>query len=74
MKQKLKYYIKELSGGQDLTPRQRVIFMWWSLSLTFTLFFAECLWLCALMVASFGLSSHYLKKEVPIPKDDSAEI
>lgn len=71
---KIKYYIKEFSGGQDLTPRQRAIFLWWSLSLTFTLIFAECLPLLALMVASFALSSHYLKKEVPVPDDDSAEL
>ncbi len=74
MKKKLKYLIKEISGGQDLTPRQRAIFMWWSLSLSFTLIFAECLPLCALMVASFVVSSRYLEKEVPIPEDDSAEL
>lgn len=73
MKKKLKYYIKEISGGQDLTPRQRAIFMWWALSLTAAMLFAECLPLCALVVASFAWSSHYLK-EVPIPEDDSREI
>jgi hypothetical protein len=73
MKKKLKYIIKEISGGQDLTRRQRAIFTWWALSLTFTMIFAECLWLCAIMVVSFCVSSHYLK-EVPIPDDDSAEL
>lgn len=71
---KIKYYIKEVSGGQDLTPRQRAIFMWWATSLSFAVIFGECFWLCALMVASFGLASRYLKKEVPVPDDDSAEI
>jgi hypothetical protein len=47
--------------------------MWWALSLTFAVIFAECLWLCALMVASFAWASHYIK-EVPIPEDDSAEL
>ncbi len=70
---KIKYYLKEIMGGQDLTPCQRAIFMWWALSLTFAVIFAECLWLCALMVASFALASHYIK-EVPIPEDDSAEL
>lgn len=70
---KIKYYLKEIMGGQDLTPRQRAIFMWWALSLTFAVIFAECLWLCALKVASFALASHYIK-EVPIPEDDSAEL
>lgn len=71
--EKLKYYIKELSGGQNLTPRQRIIFMWWSLSLAFTMVFAECLWLCALMAASFAMASRYLKN-MPIPEDDSDEL
>lgn len=70
----IKYYIKELSGGQDLTPRQRAIVLWWSLSLCFTVIFGECLTLCALCVVSFAVSSHYLKKEVPVPKDESEEI
>ena len=70
---KIKYILKEISGGQNLTPRQRAIFMWWALSLTFAVIFAECLWLLALMVGSFALASHYLK-EVPIPEDDSAEL
>ena len=43
---KIKYILKELSGGQELTMKQRGIFMWWSLSLTFAVIFAECLWLC----------------------------
>lgn len=63
---KIKYILKELSGGQELTMKQRGIFMWWSLSLTFAVIFAECLWLCFLMVASFGIATHYLK-QVPIP-------
>lgn len=70
---KITYYIKEFSGGQNLTPRQRAISMWWSLSLAFAVIFAECLWFCALMVASFALASRYIK-EVPIPEDDSAEL
>ena len=70
---KIIYYIKEFSGGQDLTPRQRGIFMWWAMSLTFAVIFAECLWFCALMVASFGIASRYLK-EVPIPEDDSEKL
>lgn len=40
---KIKYILKEIAGGQDLTPRQRAIFMWWGLSLTFAVIFAECL-------------------------------
>lgn len=71
---KIIFCLKEIAGGQDLTPRQRAIFMWWALSLTFAVIFAECLWFCALMVASFALSSHYLKKEVPVPEDDSEEL
>lgn len=74
MKKKLKYIIKEISGGQNLTIRQRAIFTWWALSLTFTMMFAECLWLCAIMVVSFCVSSHYLEKEVPVPDDDSVEL
>ena len=70
---KIKYILKELSGGQELTMKQRGIFMWWSLSLTFAVIFAECLWLCFLMVASFGIATHYLK-QVSIPDDDSAEV
>lgn len=70
---KIKYYFKEIAGGQDLTPRQRAIFLWWALSLTFAVIFAECLWFCALMVASFALASCYIK-EVPILKDDSAKL
>ena len=46
---KIKHYLKEIAGGQDLTPRQRAIFMWWALSLTFAVIFAECLWFCALI-------------------------
>lgn len=71
---KIIFCLKEFSGGQNLTPRQRVIFMWWALSLTFTVIFGECLTLCALCVVSFAVSSHYLKKEVPVPKDESEEI
>lgn len=72
--EKIKYYIKEFSGGQDLNNRQRAIFMWWASSLTLVMILAECLSLCALMVASFGLATHYLIKEVPIPDDDSPEL
>ena len=70
---KIKYILKEIAGGQNRTPRQRAIFMWWAMSLTFAVIFAECLWLCALMVASFGFASHSLK-EVPISEDDSEEL
>lgn len=72
--EKIKYYIKEFTGGQDLNRRQRAIFMWWASSLTLALIFAECFWLCSLMVASFGIASQYLQKEVPVPDDDSPEI
>lgn len=70
---KIKYIIKEIAGGQELTPRQHAIFMWWTLSLTFAVIFAECFELCILMAISFALASNCMG-EAPIPKDDSAEL
>lgn len=32
----LKYYIKEVTGGQLLNRKERAIFLWWSLSLLHT--------------------------------------
>lgn len=67
----IKRIIKEITGGQDLTIRQRLIAMWWALSLCFTCLFAECLWLCGLCLVSFAIASHYVK-QIPI-KDEEEE-
>lgn len=69
----VKFYLKELSGGQDLTPRQRAIFLWWALSLCLALMCAESIVPCMVFVASFALASKYMD-ELPTPKDDSPEL
>ena len=73
MKNLLKYAVKELSGGQDLKPVQRAIFMWWILTLMSLVIFAESATYCFVGVVMFALSSHFLKK-LPTPKDNSPEL
>lgn len=68
----IKRIIKELTGGQNLTIRQRLIVMWWCFSLCFTLLFAECLWLCGICAASFALASRQINK-IPLPDEDEEE-
>lgn len=68
---KIKYILKTFTGGQDLTPRQRLIGMWWATSLSMTCMCAESIPALLFFVANFGISSHYLEKYVPVPEDDS---
>jgi hypothetical protein len=73
MKQLFIKLLKEFSGGQQpMTTRQRLIYVWWSVSLTMTILCAENLLICFLWVLSFGWASQYLK-EVPIPEDEEDE-
>ena len=70
MKQLIIKFLKEMSGGQsNLTPKQRLIFLWWAMSLTCTILFAECLWLCALAVGSLWWSSKYIN-QIPVGDDE----
>lgn len=66
----IKYYLKEFSGGQDLTPKQRAILTWWGLSLTMTAVCAESLVACGFFLLNFMWASRYLD-QVPIPEDES---
>ncbi len=70
----LKYYLKEFSGGQLLNRKERAIFMWWALSLSFTLICAESIPLLVIAVANFGLSSKFVNKipisKFPLPDDE----
>lgn len=70
----LKYYIKEVTGGQLLNRKERAIFLWWSLSLCFTLILAESIPLLIIAVANFAISSRFLEKipisKFPLPDDE----
>ena len=74
MKKLIKYSIKEITGGQDLKPNHRAIFLWWLLSLVGLVVFAECLSVCYIAVGMFVVSSYFLTKYVPTPKDNSPEL
>lgn len=60
---------KTSSGWNDMSVRQRIIAIWWSLS-----FFGFCIEgsfvLLILAVANFAVASLCLVKCVPEPKDD----
>lgn len=60
---------KTSSGWDDLSVRQRLIVIWWSLS-----FFGFCiegsLVLIILAVANFAAANYCTVKYVPEPKDD----
>lgn len=69
---KIKYILKEFSGGQELTMKQRAIGIWWATSLAMAAMCAESIPALLFFVVNFGISSHYLEKYVPVPEDDSA--
>lgn len=72
--EKIKHILKELSGGQKLTMKQRAIGIWWATSLAMTAMCAESIPALFFFVVNFGISSHYLEKYVPVPEDDSVSL
>ena len=60
---------KTSSGWDDMSIRQRLIAMWWSLSF-FGFAFEGSLVLTILTVANFAVASFCLVKFVPEPKDE----
>lgn len=69
---KFQYILKEISGGQNLTPRHRAIFMWWAMSLTLLLIFGESLVMAATMFISFGFASYFMG-ELPTPEENEED-
>lgn len=60
---------KTSSGWDDMSIRQRLIAIWWSLSF-FGFAFEGSLVLTILTVANFAVASFCLVKFVPEPKDE----
>lgn len=60
---------KTSSGWDDMSVRQRLIAIWWSLSF-FGFAFEGSLVLTILTVANFAVASFCLVKFVPEPKDE----
>lgn len=61
--------LKNSSGWDKLSNKQRLIVIWWCLSLVFMCIEGP-IWIMALSVLNFGVSTVSLIKYVPEPKDE----
>lgn len=66
----IKFILKEFTGGQKLTIRQRAILLWWGLSIFSCLIFAESFTLLCVAAANVGIATKYMK-ELPTPQSIS---